>query len=1857
MVRARRTNTDDARRRTGLKAMLPALRDAPRALLAGVLSVTTAGLLVPVAPALALHDGDAGLLAGGATQEGGAAAGGEASALGVASGDGAWTSAAPEAGLSQADVAQGSGSQQGGTSADAAQGGFADEGGEGLSSVDATQGDASTSAVTADGGAQSEAASGGYSDGQGASDGSGSDGQDGVAQGESAVDGQSQGDSGEAGQSEDVQDAGGQPSTADDEPTGESGNGGNGSDGTDDAEAEDTACELVGSALLGDDELVSGTAEVPAAYGSGSVRFAFWARSDDVRVTLEANNQLVQASVAPLEGAQDTYEALATLADATYSSIRLRVEDAQGHSCEATFEHVLVDTEAPTYELLWDQTSPVRLVNGVRHVAGPCSLRVLVHEANPADELAVLVNGREVQPTAAAGTLTYELSLEQDGAYELGIRGSDVLGREPQVADGAQTLPASVVVDTQAPAIEVEPLAPDVVAQGEDGASLFFAHETAIRIAVRDELGLESVHVEPADVCEVDDGGLKAGDAEATITLSLAEGSELTRDVVLTAWDLAGNWRTWSIGPEGTTFEAGAEGAAQNAAPWVAADGEPVFPLMLLLDTTAPVVEIRGVEDAQAYGQAPEVTVSVEEASFAYLASFAGQAFGDQPVLFATTAQADAQTEERGQEAGESGPGAGDSEPETVDSEAGDEAWEGTPLLYVRDFSYNDLTCRWEASVRLDQDASYVLEAQLTDVAGNVSARAQRRLVVDTFAPECEVEFVRDEVHVEEHEGAYYRSPRRARVRVREHNWDALRDLNLRYVAEDGTEHAVDASAFEDAGDDWHECLVDFEEDGRYQLLLDAVDVAGNRMSPWASQEFWVDTTAPQISVSYEGPAAKAGGYYGAAHVATVTVVEHNWGDGSGFEVGVRKGDAPAGLAPKPTAWRVPDKARPDVHTCTVAFDVDGRFELRVSGRDLAGHVALCEGREGFLDEFVVDLEAPLVEVGFLPVSYAELDGVKYLRHAIEVPVSVADRNLNAAATSVSWDANKLVGDARLGWDVSAPDAQGMVRRSRSVSFGQGRHVSPCVVATDLAGHVTRVEGEAFVVDLGAPRITTVSTTSEPTATYQTSEAGEPGQTQFFGQSTQLVFEASDEFALEGATLYDPDGQYVIESCFQRGSTAGRVVVSLQEGTASHATDAYERNIVLTVADVAGNLHAWTLDRQGEVVADEVWEGAEPTLNDSWIEPLALVQDSVAPQLSVTGVDAGLVTNQTQVAHISVSERNFSYLKAFRPSDVVVRITERDATPQRNEHVEEVRVASFEGDDPVWSYAKEFAHDGHYAIAAQVTDVAGHVSNRVEVAEFTVDKTPPTIEVLWDHDLSQARLHAGTHYFNTTRHATVIVREHNFRAEDVQVDAGSAGVVGPWTEAEGDAHVCVVDYDTEAKGCYLTVRAADEAGNEARAYEQRDFAIDLTPPAVHVYNVPGPSGELAFAQGVTPVLAFDDGQDGSFDAGPDGWSYELRGKREQNGASRADLRRFGQTETYSDAGAVVTFADFGAQEGQDGSYDVSFDDVYTLTVRVRDLAGNEGEPLSVTFSVNRFGSNFFVEDLEGLSTEEGAQGEDVSVVRPLSQAPCIVVHEVNVSGAASELDHSVLRDYANVPEELVRDAQGESHAEDDAGYSLQASSEASGYNEFEGWSEYVYTIRSGNFGEGAFEESDGQGIYRVNVVSVDAASNQNSTSRYWSSDPERSDAADKSATVTFTLDELPPAIDYLDLGKGLSVGDSYEATFHVTDDISCGDEVEVLVDGVPAEVYVAATGQPAEAGIATGTYAFRVPARPFAAQSVSVRITDYDGRVATVSGSLSVTTLVAETSVALLLVALGAAVGIAWLRRRQAAEPELPHAV
>ena len=1033
----------------------------------------------------------------------------------------------------------------------------------------------------------------------------------------------------------------------------------------------------------------------------------------------------------------------------------------------------------------------------------------------------------------------------------------------------------------------------------------------------------------------------------------------------------------------------------------------------------------------------------------------------------------------------------------------------------------------------------------------------------------------------------------------------------------------------------------DYMGDGDYRTPeIHIQDVAGNEgvgeaYEHYRSQEFTIDTVAPHLAgvewVNYgvTDPSKNMGtegapvaffrhGQSDVTRSLKVTVDERNL-DAAKSVVTVTRTDATvmggtAGARQEVTSengWAsAAEDASATTNELTIDFSKDGQYEVAASLWDLAGHSEL---HDQLVDSFVVDNTPPAVsaptfhrkgEDGTLrPIDRAEFtpNGTTYFAEPVYVEVMVTDRNLDAESIEVDFGpACTQVG----GWVRGETNSDGTYTYTGLVEYGEADDGSTCkpprVRATDRAGNVGQSPADGsvtFCVDLTAPEVTAAATSDGPVF------SAEGGGYQFFNGSkfarpTLLTISYEDVHPIKDVSLEDPNGVYAVEKSIAEaatrhadGSYRGQVSIRLQDGVDVQADAEFDKRIVLKVTDAAGNVRTWSTSQMGTVSGWKAAAVANASINGGGVFPERLIEDHTAPVVELTGPDADSYSNSDQVVRATVDEFNFPYLQRFDPQRPVLTVKKREADASGTLSSWEVPCSSFTSDGEGWKFDQTFDEDGHYSVLAQVVDLAGNSSEEVSLGEFTIDKTAPKISIGFDNeDVRNGR------YYDSARVATVTVDEHDFDPSLFTVE--TEGTVGAWT-SDGDTHTCRVAFD--ADGTYhLSVSGRDLAGNEATPVDAPEFVIDQTAPSIDLggmaktvasadATVPAESGALedrhAYNGTVAPRISFSD--EANLDAGTATWRIV--------GGKNGDVTdAFVRSVTENGGAKVVQYADLGrlgdSETGESSlPYGVGADDVYAVTAEVSDLAGNTTRE-SMVFSVNRFGSNYLISVVD-----DGRQVEpDVATL--LSEAPTITVHEINVSGASSEASQGVLKEHASVTTPIERDDSGAA-----SGYGLEALPAEESENPY-GWAEYVYTIRSGNFGKGSDSDSGdgGQGRYRVNVTSDDLAGNANSTASYWSSDVNRVTAEAKRGTVDFTLDQVAPAVVDVNVPEGVVVGNACQASFTIRDSITNGNEVQVRVDGKLVNAAGPADGR--------GTYTFDLPARSLVRRNVEIVVTDYAGR-------------------------------------------------
>lgn len=279
---------------------------------------------------------------------------------------------------------------------------------------------------------------------------------------------------------------------------------------------------------------------------------------------------------------------------------------------------------------------------------------------------------------------------------------------------------------------------------------------------------------------------------------------------------------------------------------------------------------------------------------------------------------------------------------------------------------------------------------------------------------------------------------------------------------------------------------------------------------------------------------------------------------------------------------------------------------------------------------------------------------------------------------------------------------------------------------------------------------------------------------------------------------------------------------------------------------------------------------------------------------------------------------------------------------------------------------------------------------------------------------------------------------------------------GAETEPAADSEAVGADSPENEKGEAAAAEKAvaqeaetEEPSESKKEKKARLLKLDQTPPEIRISGVKN-GGCYDFA--VIPMILVED----SFFSS-EGLTCSLTGAR-SGSLDPADYSKISITEK----GASIVMQDFPADT----------DDVYTLSVRAADQAGNTAEE-KVVFSVDQEGSSYIFSD------ETQALVDAYVIAEPVD----LVLSEMNVSPVEYRI--SVSKD--GVPAGLTENQD----------YSVEVHG---GDGE---WMIYLYRIYASNFEE--------EGIYHVEITSRDQASNVNNTQV-------------RGARIDFAVDRTPPAL-------------------------------------------------------------------------------------------------------------------------------------
>ncbi len=383
-----------------------------------------------------------------------------------------------------------------------------------------------------------------------------------------------------------------------------------------------------------------------------------------------------------------------------------------------------------------------------------------------------------------------------------------------------------------------------------------------------------------------------------------------------------------------------------------------------------------------------------------------------------------------------------------------------------------------------------------------------------------------------------------------------------------------------------------------------------------------------------------------------------------------------------------------------------------------------------------------------------------------------------------------------------------------------------------------------------------------------------------------------------------------------------------------------------------------------------------------------------------------------------------------------------------------------------------FDKDGVYKIGElKFEDKAGNLCKVIDGtdkdynSEFVIDKTVPVITVEFDNNKPLNDI-----YYKAARKATITFKERNFSSEQVNIKKSSSEQdtlpeLSSYSN-NGDKNVTKIAFKQDGRYGF-EVFTEDLAGNVSKTYIVDSFVIDLTAPEIEITGVTNKSANNGVVQ---PMIK-------SKDLNINEYSTVIKLTGSNNGVVQPSItQESAGTDTFT-----YSLADL--------AHEKKNDDLYTLSVKIKDFAGNEVEK-KVQYSINRFGSIFVLSD----ATKSMVNG--YYVTKPQD----VVITEINVDSLAKK---EVSLAYDGSVKEL----------KEGSGFTTKDTTNS------KGWHSISYTVGKSNF--------DKDGIYSVTVYSEDKASNRQSNQS-------------KDAEIEFLLDKTAPSV----IVSGIEDGGVYEEESH-----------------------------------------------------------------------------------------------------------------
>lgn len=153
----------------------------------------------------------------------------------------------------------------------------------------------------------------------------------------------------------------------------------------------------------------------------------------------------------------------------------------------------------------------------------------------------------------------------------------------------------------------------------------------------------------------------------------------------------------------------------------------------------------------------------------------------------------------------------------------------------------------YTATIAYAADGDYTFDISYSDLADNAAEKfAQHKFTIDKTIPTVVVSYDNNTAL----NGIYYKADRTATITIVEHNFDSSRVNVVGTATDNGTALSFPATSTWTSNGDTHTATINYSSDSKYTFDIEFLDMAGNPIADYTTEEFFVDKTAPTLEIS-----------------------------------------------------------------------------------------------------------------------------------------------------------------------------------------------------------------------------------------------------------------------------------------------------------------------------------------------------------------------------------------------------------------------------------------------------------------------------------------------------------------------------------------------------------------------------------------------------------------------------------------------------------------------------------------------------------------------------------------------------------------------------------------------------------------------------------------------------------------------------------------------------------------------------------------------------------------------------------------------------------------------------------------------